>query len=164
MIKVDFELKGLADVKKMLSPERLKKVILNTINDTARLDVKPAIQQEMKEVFDRPTPYTLNSVYTRLNSSDMSVDIGLKEWAGKGGAAADYLKPQIYGGSRPMKRSERHLGSYYVPGPGARGDYVLCRIHVEAKRQICSPHLPGNSLSRERRPGYPEVYEERNRA
>jgi hypothetical protein len=50
----------------------------------------------------------------------MSVDIGLKEWAGKGTAASEYLKPQIFGGPRKMKRSERYLGSYYVPGAGAK--------------------------------------------
>jgi len=120
MLKMEFKLEGLEEVKKLLSKERIRKVLLNAINDTGRLDVKPAIQEEMKKVFDRPTPYTLNSVYTRLNSSDMSVDIGLKEWGDKGTAASEYLKPQIFGGSRPMKRSEKYLGSYYVPGAGAR--------------------------------------------
>ena len=120
MIKIECKLEGLEEVKKMFSSELMKKVLLNTINDTARLDAKPAIQEEMKKVFDRPTPYTLNSVYTKLNTQDMSVDIGLKEWGGKGTAAAEYLKPQIFGGGRPMKRSEKYLGSYYVPGAGAR--------------------------------------------
>jgi hypothetical protein len=120
MFKIEMKLQGLEEVKKLFSKERLKKVLLNTINDTARLDVKKDIVDEMQKVFDRPTPYTLNSVYTRLNSTDMSVDIGLKEWGGKGTAAAEYLKPQVFGGSRPMKRSERYLGSYYVPGKGAR--------------------------------------------
>jgi hypothetical protein len=119
-MKMEFTLTGIEEIKKMLSKERLRKVLLDTINDTARLDVKPAIQNEMKRVFDRPTPYTLNSVYTKLHPADMSVDIGLKEWGGKGTAASEYLKPQIFGGSRKMKRSERHLGSYYVPGAGAR--------------------------------------------
>lgn len=120
MLNFKLELEGIKEAKKLLSPERLKKVILNTINDTARLDVKPDIQKEMKQVFDNPTPYTLNSVYTRLNPTDMSVDIGLKEWGGKGGSAGNYLKPQIYGGTRPMKRSETYLQSYYVPGRGVR--------------------------------------------
>lgn len=120
MLKMEIELKGLEEIKKLLSPDRLKKALLDTINDTAYLDVKPAIQKEMKEVFDRPTPYTLNSVYTRLNKQDMSVDIGLKEWGGKGTPASEYLKPQIFGGGRPMKRSEKYLGNYYVPGAGAR--------------------------------------------
>jgi hypothetical protein len=120
VLKFGIELKGMDEVKKMFSSELMKKVLLNTINDTARLDAKPAIQEEMKKVFDRPTPYTLNSVYTKLNTQDMSVDIGLKEWGGKGTAAAEYLKPQIFGGGRPMKRSEKYLGSYYVPGAGAR--------------------------------------------
>ncbi len=120
MLKMEIELKGLEEIKKLLSPERLKRALLDTINDTAYLDVKPAIQKEMKEVFDRPTPYTLNSVYTRLNKQDMSVDIGLKEWGGKGTPASEYLKPQIFGGGRSMKRSEKYLGSYYVPGAGAR--------------------------------------------
>jgi len=120
VLKFGIELKGMDEVKKMFSSELMKKVLLNTINDTARLDAKEAVREEMKKVFDRPTPYTLNSVYTKLNTQDMSVDIGLKEWGGKGTAAAEYLKPQIFGGGRPMKRSEKYLGSYYVPGAGAR--------------------------------------------
>ena len=120
MFKCDLKLDGIEEARKLLSPERIKKVLLNTINDTARLDVKKDIVDEMKKVFDRPTPYTLNSVYTRLNSADMSVEIGLKEWGGKGTAAAKYLQPQIFGGSRPMKRSESYLRSYYVPGSGVR--------------------------------------------
>lgn len=119
-MKMSMEISGLDEVKKLLSKERIKKVLVNSINDTARLDAKPAIVNEMKKSFDRPTPFTLNSVYTRLNSAEMSVEIGLKEWGGKGTPASEYLQPQIFGGSRPMKRSERHLGSYYIPGSGAR--------------------------------------------
>jgi len=62
MIKIGMTLEGMENVKKMFSPDLMKKVLLNTINDTARLDAKPAIQDEMKKVFDRPTSYTLNSV------------------------------------------------------------------------------------------------------
>lgn len=120
MLGMTIKLEGLEEAKKLCSSDLLKKVLLNTINDTAFLDVKPAIQTEMKTVFDRPTPYTLNSVYTRLNKQDMSVEIGLKDWAGKGTPASEYLKPQLYGGERPMKRSEKYLGNYYVPGAGAR--------------------------------------------
>ena len=120
MLKMSVTLEGLDSIKKLLSPEKLKKVLGQTINDTARLDVKKDLQDEMKKVFDRPTPYTLNSIYTRYNSADLSVEIGLKEWGGKGGSAAQYLQPQIFGGGRPKKRSEQYLGSYYVPGAGAR--------------------------------------------
>lgn len=120
MLRFEVSIEGMEEVKKMFSSERIRKILLNTINDTARLDAKPAVQEEMKRVFDKPTPYTLNSIYTKLNTADMSVDIGLKEWGGKGTPAAEYLKPQVFGGGRPMKRSEKYLGSYYVPGAGAR--------------------------------------------
>jgi hypothetical protein len=112
----DLKIEGMEEAKKLLSPERLKKVLLKTINDTAYFDVKSDLKNEMQRVFDRPTPYTLNSVFTRLNPGDMSVDIGLKEWGGKGTPASEYLKPQIFGGTRPKKRSESYLGRYYVPG------------------------------------------------
>jgi hypothetical protein len=120
MFKCDIKIEGIEEAKKMLSKERIRKVILNAINDTARIDVKKDVVEEMKKVFDRPTPYTLGSVYTKLNAGDMSVEIGLKDWGGKGTPASEYLKPQVFGGGRPMKRSEKHLGSYYVPGAGAR--------------------------------------------
>jgi hypothetical protein len=106
--------------------ENIKKgvpsVLSKTLNETAK-DVKAAEVEEMKTVFDRPKPFTLNAILIRFASRDnLTVEIGFREWAGKGTPAGKYLMPQVYGENRPLKRSETILGSYWVPAPGARLD------------------------------------------
>lgn len=113
------ELKGVKEVLEMLSPKLARKVINKTIYVLAK-DVKEAEIEEMKKVFDRPTPFTLGSLYIRTSQSEMSGEVGFKDFAGKGTPASKYLQPQIYGGGREKKRSERYLGSYYVPGAKVR--------------------------------------------
>jgi len=114
-----FSIDGLEEAKKLVSPDLLKKILKRTINQTAQ-DAKAELKEEMKRVFDNPTPFTLNSVYTRLDPQELSVVIGLKDWGGKGTPASKYLAPQIFGGPREMKRSEKLLGNFYVPGTGAK--------------------------------------------
>lgn len=76
-------------------------------------DVKYALKKEMQRVFDRPTPWTLNATYVKpATASNMGAAIGIKDFAGKGTAAAEYLKPQIYSGARSQKSFERVLRAY----------------------------------------------------
>jgi hypothetical protein len=86
---------------------------------------------EMRDVFDRPTPYTLSGTYVKpATKSHLQAQVALKDFAGKGIAAATYLAPQITGGTRRLKRFERalravgHLPDDYfiVPGSGAKLD------------------------------------------
>ena len=67
-------------------------------------DIKDAEIQEMKRVFDRPTPYTLNSLM-------ITVATKTKPWAivWFKDQAVNYLLPHIEGGSREQKRSEKWL-------------------------------------------------------
>ncbi len=53
MIGVQMKLEGLEEAKKMLSSKKIKYALLNTINNTARLDVADDLRGEMKRVFDR---------------------------------------------------------------------------------------------------------------
>jgi hypothetical protein len=95
-------------------------------------DVRIAVVQDMRGVFDRPTPYTLRGVYNKLIKTDPpTARVWLKDDRGKGGsAAADYLAPQIAGGVRPQKRMEYALsangylpaGWVTVPGQAAKID------------------------------------------
>ncbi|POB00152.1 hypothetical protein C2134_02875 [Chromobacterium sinusclupearum] len=111
---------------------RIERPTAKALTRTAA-DVKAAEVAEMSRVFDRPTPYTLRGVYMRGASVDKGRDyaeVWLKDFGGKGGAAAVYLKPQIEGGGRPLKRFERALqragvlpaGMYAVPGRDADRD------------------------------------------
>lgn len=87
------------------------------------------LRLEMGKVFDRPTPFTLNSTYVRpATKANLAALVKLKDEAFKGTPAARYLAPQITGGDRVLKRFERALvaigalqpGWFAVPGQGAR--------------------------------------------
>ena len=118
-MKIVAKVTGIEKARKIVSSNLIKKVLIKAVSQTGQ-DCKAELKEEMKRVFDRPTPYTLNSIYTKLDPKEISVRIGIKEWAGKGTPAATYLKPQIFGGPREVKRSERLLGNFYVPGSGVK--------------------------------------------
>ncbi|ALP62812.1 hypothetical protein [Paraburkholderia caribensis] len=82
-----------------------------------------AQQAEMRDAFDRPTPYTLNSVSVlqRATSSSPSVVVGFRQFAFKGTAAGTYLQPQVAGGSRGYTRFEQMLA---LSGVLPNGDYA----------------------------------------
>jgi len=81
------------------------------LTQTARDDVKPAIQNEMRRVFDRPTAYTINSMFVKgANKTGLEARVWLKDNPfGKGTPADRYLAPQIFGGERRLKGLERAL-------------------------------------------------------
>lgn len=96
-------------------------------------DVKEDLVNEMKRVFDRPTPYTLNSLRVIPAKKDkLEAYVWLKDEFGtaKGTPATKYLMPHIQGGGRNVKRFERWLiargimpaGMYVVPASGAELD------------------------------------------
>ncbi len=93
--------------------------------------VKEAEVHEMRDVFRSPTPYTLSSVYVKpATSTRLEATVMLKDDATKAVPAAKYLKAQIDGGQRGLKRFERALiaagampGDYRaVPGSAAKLD------------------------------------------
>lgn len=99
-------------------------------NRVAKL-VERALYAEMKQVFDRPVAWTLNSLYVKTATKrTMLALVKLKDEAYKGTPATKYLSPQIFGGSRDWKRHERALqmrgilprGMYCVPGEAAKLD------------------------------------------
>jgi hypothetical protein len=125
-VKIDGieELKGKLD---MFERSQLPYAMARALTKTAQ-DVKSAEITEMKNVFDRPTPYTLNSLYLRpATKTNHTALVWLKDDAGKGTPAAEYLLPEIVGGNREMKRFERALqatgvmpkGMFAVPGAAA---------------------------------------------
>lgn len=87
------------------------------------------VQQNMREVFDRPKPFTIKSFYARLGTKrDPHGEILARSFAGKGTPARKYLLPETLGGERQLKRFERALGfktgeaMFTVPGSGATLD------------------------------------------
>jgi hypothetical protein len=82
------------------------------------------LKQDMSRFIDRPTSFTLNSTYVRFaKPTNLSVEVGFKQFASKGTPAGRYLQPMAGGGGRPLKSSERQLqsrgllptGRYLVP-------------------------------------------------
>lgn len=97
------------------------------LTKTAML-AKDDLRAAMLAEFDRPTNFTLNSLFVRPASVQNPVaEIMVKDFAPKGTPAVKYLAPEIYGGQRRQKRFERALqaagilpaGMYAVPGAAA---------------------------------------------
>lgn len=127
-VKHDFDkLVGrLADTAKRQVPYAAS-VALNAVAEK----VKAAEEHEMRDVLDRPTPYTMSSVYLkRATKQALVAEVGLKDFSGKGTPATKFLSPLIKGGTRRLKRFERALrsvgalpdGYVAVPGSAARLD------------------------------------------
>lgn len=96
---------------------------------TAR-DVRDAERRSMSTSFDRPVPWTLNSLFLKpATKQDQTARVWVKDdRATSGGTpAVRYLAPQIEGGRRSVKAFERMLqrigalpaGWAAVPGEGA---------------------------------------------
>lgn len=111
---------------------RLPIAVAIAMTKTAQ-DVKLAEIDEMTAVFDRPTPYTLNSPFlSPATPAKLEAEVWLKDDFLGGGShpATEYLIPEIEGGVRVEKRSEYILrqagilpeGMNAVPGPAATMD------------------------------------------
>lgn len=103
-------------VKQVLQRLRVmqRDALKDALNKTA-LDMRDALVEEMKRVFDRPTPYTLNSIrIERATASKMASTVLFR------GTESDkhYIMPQVYGGNRVQKRSESLLRRRGILGAG----------------------------------------------
>ena len=92
---------------------------------------KREIEKEMSSVFDRPTRWTLNSLRLFPAKKDkLEARVWMKNEADKSSPATRWLNPEIEGGPRQDKASERNLrnrgilpaGKYIAPGKGAKLD------------------------------------------
>lgn len=95
--------------------------------------VKAAEQLELRRSLDRPTPWTLNSLFLEKATPErLTARVWLKDEraVSTGTPASRYLTPQIEGGKRTLKSFELALqraghmptGTYAVPGEGAKLD------------------------------------------
>lgn len=118
---INLDIKGFSGVQSALKkyPKQAQKSCAIALSMTAKHDIKPRIQAEMKRVFDNPTRYTLNSLWIKYAQvSDLTAAVWFKEPDRMG---QHYLVPQVEGGSRKLKGFERALGNKeFVPGRGAR--------------------------------------------
>lgn len=89
------------------------------------------LQDEMRTVFDKPTPYTLNALRLMPATKDkLSARVWFKNEADSAQPASVWLAPEVHGGPRRNKPAELQLrdkgilpaGMYVVPGDGAELD------------------------------------------
>jgi hypothetical protein len=131
----DIAVKGLDQLRATLtefSDRRFAAAIATAMSRTA-VQVRDKMRQEMVRTLDRPTPYTLNSLYTVPATADkLEAKVRFKDdRASSGGTPAAYfVAPNIYGGRRRQKTFEVFMrkagmlpdGYLVVPGPGATLD------------------------------------------
>lgn len=143
---------NIAEMMKVLSDaqrDQLPFATAKALTQTAK-DVQARLTREMSSVFDRPTPYTINSLRTKpATKSNLSAYVWFKDDAGKGTPATKYLLPEVIGGDRHLKRFERALNRLYilpagmmiVPGAGcpldaygniSRGEIVKVMAYFQA--------------------------------
>ncbi len=86
------------------------------------------LRDEMRVVFDRPTPYTLNSLRMVPARKDrLEARVWFKDEADGAQPASVWIAPEVHGGPRRNKPAELQLrakgilpeGKYVVPGAGA---------------------------------------------
>lgn len=100
------------------------------LNRTAA-DVKAAEVKAMKADFDRPTRFTLNSLFIKpAKKNRLEAIVWVKDYASKAVPPTRWLLPEVMGGNRAPKRSESLLsakgilpsGKALLPGKGIRLD------------------------------------------
>lgn len=94
--------------------------------------VKAGLESEIDRVFDRPTRWTRGALFLQsAKKNRLEAKVWIKDgWGWKTTAPERWLRPQIYGGQREMKRFERALvargimpaGMYAIPASGAQLD------------------------------------------
>jgi hypothetical protein len=110
------QITGLERVQRQLSSltgAQMNNAIANAINDVAFQKVRPAMQNEMKAVFDRVTPYMVNSVsvYRKATANRLEAVIAPYYMGGKGIDPEKVLAAEVMGGTRHDKRSEKAFRS-----------------------------------------------------
>lgn len=76
----------------------------------AQLAAKEELPAEMRRVFDRPTPYALNSLFVQASTvQTLSARVMVKNTAGSGVVPENFLQPEVEGGGRRDKGLEKAL-------------------------------------------------------
>lgn len=130
------EITGLPELRRTLaefSDRRFNSALATALTRTGGV-VRDEIRRQMPSVLDRPTPYTINSLFVQPARADrLESIVQFKDDRGTtnaGTPATDYLLPNVEGGKRRTKRLEVALraagalpdGWFVTPGQGAALD------------------------------------------
>lgn len=95
-------------------------VVRNSVNDAA-FELRAMQIEAISRLFPSAKPQTKKNIFVRkANASNPTATVLFDQIYNKG--IDEYMLPNIEGGSRSMKPSEKRLASYYVPGIGAKLD------------------------------------------
>ena len=131
-MKIDIKVAGFEAVAQQLRglSKQMAFGVAQGINRTAQR-VKDAEQAEMRDVFSRPTPYTLGSLFVAgARTAKPEAVVGIKDNVGGSRPATSWLRWQVFGGLRRATAFERLLmgkgamrdDQRMVPGKFARLD------------------------------------------
>lgn len=101
---------GKVSVKKSFdkADKQLRFATAKSLTDLAGL-INIDLKNQMKTKFDRPTPFTLNSLFVKpATKLELKAFVGIKDVVKSkaSGSPADVLKHQFFGGARKYKRME----------------------------------------------------------
>lgn len=119
-MRIDFDPSVLNRKLTAIERRNLPFATAQALNRTAEQAQKAAT--DGLKVFDRPTPFTLKSVFIRRVTkaqykTGLFAEVFLRDEAFKGTAPVKYLEPEVKGGSRRVKRFERALRAEGIMGP-----------------------------------------------
>jgi hypothetical protein len=124
------DLTRIRDTFATFSDRRFSAGLATALTRTAQA-VQKAEVAEMRDVFDRPTPYTLNSIFVKpAIAANLEAQAGIKDDYGGSRSALAWLRWHITGGQRTPKAFEKllmragamHTEQRVVPGKFARLD------------------------------------------
>lgn len=131
MIKISIDTSGLSRSLKA-TQRKIERSTAIALTKTAQ-HAQKAVIAEMPKVFDRPTPYAMRG--TRVKSANyktgrMEASVEFKTDTSKGNRAEQFLRAEVFGGPRRLKRFEVALqrigvlpaGMMVVPGKGIKLD------------------------------------------
>lgn len=131
MLRITTE--GAASVRQKLTEIEKRQLPFATMTALNRVAVavKAAEVDAMRAQFDRPTRFTLNSLFIKpAKKGKLEAKVWVKDYASKAQAPTWWLLPEVMGGARGQKRSEKLLagrgilpgGKSLMPGQGMKLD------------------------------------------
>jgi len=130
-MQIKIDISGIKEVQAALAkaPGQINFALANAMNKTA-LQAKSEIQTEMPRVFDRPTPWVINSLRVKFASkSNLVAEVAYKD-KNSVESSRSMIEPHVFSGKRHHKAMEARLmnigllpaGYSVVPGAAAKLD------------------------------------------
>jgi hypothetical protein len=122
------------------TPALIAKTVRGALSETVD-DLHTRELMEMEKVFDRPSGYVKKGLKKRYPNKAGVLSAGIEfAYFPVGRSPEDIMKPHVFGGSRPLKRSERKLGGMYTaksPGyPTDRNGNIIGARYVQMMNEL----------------------------